>query len=92
MLGNQYTHTEWSHSNLDHFHNADQSRHEAQRIRAEASLLITERGAKTVQESDELNNCFDSNFILFTKVLSLILLKNSLWMKLSRIIKRKYLV
>ena len=74
--GNQYTHTEWSNSNLDHFHNADQSRHEAQRIRlvlhrllffyqsliidelfrAEASLLITERGTKTVQVQKEVKN------------------------------------
>ena len=54
--GNQYTHAEWAHSNLDHFHNADQSRHEAQRIRAEASLLITERGAKTVQVQKDVNN------------------------------------
>ena len=54
--GNQYTHTEWTHSNLDHFHNADHSRHEAQRIRAEASLLIGERGTKTVQVQKEVNN------------------------------------
>lgn len=54
--GNQYTHAEWSNSNLDHFHNADHSRHEAQRIRAEASLLITERGAKTVQVQKDVNN------------------------------------
>ena len=54
--GNQYTHTEWTNSNLDHFHNADHSRHEAQRIRAEASLLIGERGTKTVQVQKEVNN------------------------------------
>ena len=35
--GSQYTHSEWESSNLDHLHNADQSRHTAERIRAEVA-------------------------------------------------------
>ena len=54
--GNQYTHTEWTNSNLDHFHNADQSRHTAERIRAEANLLINERGAVTIQTQKDVSN------------------------------------
>ena len=54
--GNQYTHTEWTNSNLDHFHNADQSRHTAERIRAEANLLINERGAVTIQVQQDVSN------------------------------------
>eukprot|EP00090_Calanus_glacialis_P021965 TRINITY_DN33883_c0_g1_i1.p1 TRINITY_DN33883_c0_g1~~TRINITY_DN33883_c0_g1_i1.p1 ORF type:complete len:425 (-),score=140.81 TRINITY_DN33883_c0_g1_i1:132-1406(-) len=54
--GSQYTHTEWTNSNLDHFHNADQSRHTAERIRAEANLLINERGAVTIQVQQDVNN------------------------------------
>ena len=46
--GNQFTHVEWTNSNLDHFHNAESSRHVAERIRAEAELLIADRNNKTV--------------------------------------------
>ena len=46
--GNQFTHTEWTNSNLDHLHNAESSRHVAERIRSEAELLIADRNNKTV--------------------------------------------
>ena len=54
--GNQYTHAEWTSSNLDHFQNAEASRHVAERIRAEASILITERNAKTVLTQNDVNS------------------------------------
>ena len=38
---------EWTNSNLDHFHNAEASRHVAERIRSEAEILISDRNSKT---------------------------------------------
>ena len=54
--GNQYTHAEWTNSNLDHFHNADSSRHTAERIRAEAALLINDRNNKTVSTQNDVSS------------------------------------
>lgn len=54
--GNQYTHSEWTNSNLDHFHNAETSRHVAERIRAEANILISERNNKTQITQVDVNS------------------------------------
>ena len=54
--GNQYTHAEWTNSNLDHFHHAEASRHVAERIRSEASVLIAERNNKTVVTQQDVSN------------------------------------
>lgn len=54
--GNQYTHSEWTNSNLDHFHNAETSRHIAERIRAEANILISERNNKTQITQVDVNS------------------------------------
>ena len=35
------SHSEWENSNLDHLHNADQSRHTAERIRAEVEFVFS---------------------------------------------------
>ena len=45
--GVQFSHQEWTNSNLDHFHNAEASRHVAERIRSEAEILIADRNNKT---------------------------------------------
>ena len=41
MLTMMTSHSEWESSNLDHLHNADQSRHTAERIRAEVTITTT---------------------------------------------------
>ena len=54
--GNEYTHSEWTSSNLDHIHNADAARHAAEKIRAEAGLLIEDRVNKTILTQQEVTS------------------------------------
>ena len=52
--GNEYTHSEWTSSNLDHIHNADAARHAAEKIRAEAGILMEDRVTKTIISQQEV--------------------------------------
>ena len=45
------SHSEWENSNLDHLHNADQSRHTAERIRAEVEFVYSRpRGSSIIPQ------------------------------------------
>ena len=49
------SHSEWENSNLDHLHNADQSRHTAERIRAEVEFVYSRPRGKSINPQKNLN-------------------------------------
>ena len=49
------SHSEWENSNLDHLHNADQSRHTAERIRAEVEFVYSRPRGSSINPQKILN-------------------------------------